>query len=131
MYRLRSSTPVPGSATARRPAESDATVMTLSGLVLILVFLLAVVSGVAVWKWRQAEELRHVADQRALQAEVRAMKNEVQPDGGRLNPADNPLEDRAIHQATLLVGVNAEGPLPLLPLLYPEPELAPEGGPVR
>jgi hypothetical protein len=128
MHCLPSSASNRKQTTTGRPAEVDSTVMTLCGLVLILVVLLAGVSGLAVWKWREAETLRR---QLSLQGGgLQAGETDLTaggPGGIGAGMAELLLDEneRFAQQAARMVGACAENPWPLVALLYPEPEEIP------
>ncbi|HXG09386.1 MAG TPA: hypothetical protein VNK04_06320 [Gemmataceae bacterium] len=102
--------------------------MTLCGLVLILVVLLAGVSGLAVWKWREAEALRRQVSLQGGPLPTGGADVTVDGPGGTGAALDEFLLDeneRFAQQAARMVGVCAENPWPLVALLYPEPEEIP------
>lgn len=115
-------------SSAGRRADTDATVMALSGLVLVLIFLLAIATGLAFWSLQQSRG--------GLGA----------PGAGGRNPAalsppmfgnggDGLIEEQAlVHQsvqACTLAAVPGSDPWLLLPLLHAamSEEPLPPGGP--
>jgi hypothetical protein len=122
---------IPSRQTAprRRRADTDATVMALSGLVLVLILLLAFVSGLALWQWRQATALRAVAAQQGSAGLAISLDGlGPGPDAGGI-PAE---EEKLAGHVTTLVSSSAAGPwvvLPMLELNLETPPLDPDAPP--
>jgi hypothetical protein len=110
------------TAPARRPGDTDATVMALSGLVLVLLLLLAFVSGLALWQWRQVSALRANAPAVASAGGVPFNGSGLGGDG--LPSPEEEANRQAFHVSTL-VAAPAASPWSVLPMLSLDPEAPP------
>lgn len=108
----------PPFAKQPRRGDTDATVMTLSGLVLLLVLLLAFSTGLALWQYRQAAGFRaQLAAQGGGPAFV------VNGNGTSSVPEmDAETRNRVSIHLTGMVVASSMSPLEVLPLLDQAPQ---------
>jgi hypothetical protein len=103
----------------RRRADTDATVMALSGLVIALILLLAFVSGLALWQWRQAAGLRaQIAPAASTSSGIAA--NGSNGSGSATAEEEDKATQQARHVSTVLPLLDAK-----LELQETEPETMP------
>jgi hypothetical protein len=95
--------------------------MALSGLVIALILLLAFVSGLALWQWRQAAGLRaQIAPAASTSSGIAA--NGSNGSGSATAEEEDKATQQARHVSTL-VSAPAAGPWTVLPLLDAKLEL--------